>query len=214
MNDPAPREETDPNRRAKAAFFDEAVTAPWSAEAYTAEELAWLHNLLDQLAIQQGDWILEPGCGSGRLSVLLAHRVGSIGRVWANDISGGMLSAAKKQTAGLACVQLLPAPAETLPLPQQSLQAVLCHQVFPHLDQPGVALRNWQCALRPGGYLVVSHFRSSAAINHHHRRTHPAVAGDYLPPAPELAGKLEAAGFTIVQAVDTDSDGYQLIATR
>lgn len=202
-----------PQRAAKAAFFDQVAHASWSAGPYTVAEKQWLRAVLARVPVQSGDPILEPGCGSGRLTKLLAEQVGPSGRILACDISPVMLQLAARNTATLPQVTLLKEPAESLSLAAHSLKLVFCHQVFPHLEEPATALRSWRRALQPGGRIILSHFRSSSEISRHHRKAHPAVAHDCLPPAPELARWIATFGYHIDAFLDSETDGFQILAT-
>lgn len=210
---PLSEESCPPPRAAKAAFFDQVAQAPWSAEPYTVGEKQWLRALLARVPVESGDRILEPGCGTGRLTQLLAEQVGPSGRILACDISPVMLQLAAQNTATLPQVTLLQEPAEFLSLGTHSLKLVLCHQVFPHLEDPATALRSWRRALQPGGRIILSHFRSSSEISHHHGKAHPAVANDSLPPAPELARWIASFGYRIDAFLDSETDGFQILAT-
>ena len=99
----------------KARFFDEQVEAPWAATEYGDEERPKIGRLMARAGLAPGQTVLEPGCGTGRLSLLLARAVGEKGKVVALDISAGMVRACQAKVASLPQVEVLQAGAEGLP---------------------------------------------------------------------------------------------------
>ena len=97
--------------------------------------------------------ILDAGCGTGSVSLLLAemgHQATGI------DFSPKMIDAAlqKAKVLHLAAhftVQDANAPS----YPSRSFDAIVCRQVLWALPDPAVALRNWSALLQPGGKLLL-----------------------------------------------------------
>ena len=121
-----------------AAFFDKCA-ANGDMAAFAPEEQAKLPRFLQMWSIEPGQHVLEPGCGSGRLTACLARAVGPSGRVLAIDLSPGMIECAKAHG--------LPPQAEfavqslnTLCEPPGSFDRVICLNVFPHFSNHPHAL--------------------------------------------------------------------------
>jgi ubiquinone/menaquinone biosynthesis C-methylase UbiE len=98
--------------------------------------------------------IVDVGCGWGRSFELLRQRFAPQ-RLIGIDVSAEMLQASAAQAAsqGIA-VELHQANSAQLPLPDQSVDMVFCHQTFHHLvDQHG-ALSEFHRVLKPGGLLL------------------------------------------------------------
>lgn len=95
--------------------------------------------------------ILDVGCGSGitvgHLRDVHGHRVRGI------DISDALLAEGIQRDPTLP---LLHAPAEEIPFPDGSLDALFCECVLSLLDDPVGAVAEFHRVLRPGGKLVVS----------------------------------------------------------
>jgi ubiquinone/menaquinone biosynthesis C-methylase UbiE len=195
----------------KAAFFDTQVEAAWASEDYTAEELAKIDRMLDLGRIGRGMTVLEPGCGTGRLTRILAERVGPQGRVLAMDISAKMIQACLRTIEPMGHVEALCAAVEEYPLPRASFDAVVCHQVFPHFDDKSRVLDLFAHALVPSGVLIVFHFINSAVINDVHLVAHAAVANDFMLPEEATRYLFRSAGFMIDMLKD-DENGYLLIS--
>ncbi|MBU4566966.1 MAG: class I SAM-dependent methyltransferase [Desulfarculus sp.] len=197
--------------RAKAEFFDAQVAAGWAAEEYGDTERPKLERLLQQSELQPGHWVLEPGCGTGRLSEVLAQVVGPTGHLVATDISQGMVTACRKRVAGLSWVRVERLAVEDYHAPAIGFDRVVCHQVFPHFDDQPAALAHMVKLLKPAGVLTVVHFMPSAVINDTHRKAGTVVEKDMLPPPEEMRRMIKQAGLELETLAD-DELGYLLKA--
>ena len=197
----------------KAAFFDRQIDAPWAANAYGLEEYAKLERLRAELGPFAGLRVLEPGCGSGRLTEVLSDWVGSTGRVVALDISPKMVARARQRLTGRDNVRVDHVALEDLAFTPSSFDVVLHHQVFPHYHDPACALRITNRALRPGGAVVVMHFITLGEINDTHRKAGTAVEKDMLPP-PDKMHRLFAEAGLRVNFIKNDDQGFFLSGRR
>jgi len=198
---------------AKAEFFDAQVESFWAAPDYSPQELDKIHQALSHLPSLQGRRVIEPGCGTGRLTRILAERVGAGGKVLAMDISPKMIEAAKHRNQGMNNVELLCASLELAPLPRAGADLVFCHQVFPHFDDQTAALDIMASCLRPGGVLVIFHLISIQEINDLHRKAGTAVEQDLMPSTREMKQGIRQAGFRL-ERIEDASDRYFLVAAR
>ena len=200
-----------PVNHAKALFFDSEIESDWSSKEYDQDELIKIERILEAGSIREGSRVVEPGCGTGRLTLIIAERIGPSGLVVANDISPMMVENAEKRLRGSSNVRLTWGTIEEAKLEHASFDTVICHNVFPHFDDKAKAVLKLRSALKPSGVFVVSHFMNSAGINDLHRKTNPAVAADFLPPADEMRKIFESAGMN-VEFVHDDENGYLLKA--
>ena len=95
--------------------------------------------------------ILDLGCGTGSLSLLLAaagHHVRGL------DASPQMIAVARAKTTGLP-VELTQGDAADPPYEPASADVVLCRHVLWALADRDVVLARWVQLLRPGGRLVL-----------------------------------------------------------
>jgi SAM-dependent methyltransferase len=198
-----------PRYKEKAAYFDANVNAPWASPDYGPEEIAKLGRLFEHTGPLAGFRVLEPGCGTGRLTHILSDLVGPSGKVVALDISPFMAEAARSKTHQCSNVEVHLAAVETFPLLAKAYDLILCHQVFPHFEDKAYALKRLVSSLKPGGKLVVFHFIPLAEINDFHRKRGTAVEKDTMPDGAEMNRLFNEAGLAIAFIRD-DSLGYFL----
>ncbi|RLC31800.1 MAG: class I SAM-dependent methyltransferase [Deltaproteobacteria bacterium] len=197
----------------KAIYFDHQVKEGWAAKKYTEPEKEKLEKMFIEAGPFNGLKILEPGCGTGRLTEMLADRVGLKGRVIALDISPEMVEAARARVAGRKNVEIHQAVLETFGIADASFDMVICHQVFPHFTNKAKALESMHRALKKGGKLIVHHLISLREINDLHRKAGTAVQDDIMPDSDEMKILFGRSGFTIVLIRD-GKDGYFLSAVK
>jgi demethylmenaquinone methyltransferase/2-methoxy-6-polyprenyl-1,4-benzoquinol methylase len=179
---------------AKAAFFDGQVSAPWAATEYGEDEAPKIRRLLTEAHIRDGLRLLEPGCGTGRLTEILAGAVGPSGRVDALEISPLMVEASRKRVAHRRNVRVHQVALEDYRDSGQGFDRIVCHQVFPHFDHKPAAVKRLADLLRPDGLVVIVHFINFAEINDVHRLSPPLY--QVSPGSPESPPNLRVHGST------------------
>jgi SAM-dependent methyltransferase len=106
------------------------------------------------LAPQEGERILDVGCGCGQTSLELAELVGPGGEVLSVDISEPMLEVARARAEGLDQVSFLEADAQTHAFPDGAFDAVFSRFGVMFFADPVAAFANIAAALKPGGRLA------------------------------------------------------------
>jgi trans-aconitate 2-methyltransferase len=182
----------------------------WDARTYdrVAEpQTRWGRAVLDRLPLGGDERVLDAGCGSGRVTELLAERLPG-GHVVALDASAGMVEAARERLAPFGdrvefVVADLGAP---LPL-AEPVDAILSTATFHWVPDHAALFANLAAVLRPGGRLVA---QCGGAGNIASIRAVLATIGDGWPGAahyetPETTiQRLERAGFVDVECWLTD----------
>ena len=107
-------------------------------------------RLIDFAGLGSGTRTLDVGCGPGALTVALADRVGAA-RVAAADPSEPLLAACAARVPG-ADVRL--APAEKLPWPDESFEAVHSQLVLNFVSDADAAVAEMRRVVVPGGILA------------------------------------------------------------
>jgi len=194
-----------------AGCFDAlASDARW--RTFTAEERLRVDGFVRRWGIKPGDRVLEPGCGSGRLTAVLAALTGPTGRVAAFDCSPKFLRLAAQRHLP-PHVTLHAAWAKAWPLVPESFDHVVCFNVFPHLTPQARTARRLATALRPGGVFWIAHTCSRAFVNAVHRHG-PSALHDHLLPAPrKLTRLLREAGLDEVE-IEDGADHFLARAVR
>jgi ubiquinone/menaquinone biosynthesis C-methylase UbiE len=137
-------------RRAKSReFFSSA--ARW--DAMRSETFGTNADLIALLALLDDSWAVgDLGCGTGRISQLLAP---CVSRVIAVDASEEMLRAARERLSEADNVDVRQGELESLPLDTGSLDAAVLSLVLHHTADPAVVIAEAARVLRPGGRLLV-----------------------------------------------------------
>jgi len=111
--------------------------------------------------VPAGGYILDYGCGPGRISALLG---GQGFRVLGIDPSPEMIAVAKGQKAELPSVEFRVLESRPLDVAEGSFDAIVCSSVIEYEPRPEELLSRFIAALRPGGALIIS-FANSRSIS-------------------------------------------------
>lgn len=133
----------------------------------------WLHD-------EKGSSLLDVPCGTGRLTIVLAHL---FDRVIAGDISAGMIGFLndKIRSEGIDNVALLRVNSRRLPFPENAFDIVLCVNFF-HLIQNNekhVFAGEFRRVLKPQGRLILENV--SPVYGQLHRLVRRRVSFSELP---------------------------------
>lgn len=176
-------------------FFD-GVAERGSLDLFRPDELAQIPALLNTWKIRKGDWIIEPGCGSGRLTEIIAPLVAPTGQVVACDLSGAMLEKCRSRTVGMP-VMALQAGVRDLDHFEDRFDMAILMCVLPHFQDLAGDLAHIGRMIKSGGRLFVHHFGSREEVNTFHRNAHPLLSNHLLPPMGELRALLAGIGFEV-----------------
>jgi SAM-dependent methyltransferase len=151
----------DANAHRKASLAGWEAAAPgWARRQETIRRLsshvsAWM---LDAVALQPGERVLELAAGLGETGMLAAELVAPMGGVIVSDQADAMLDGARARAIelGLSNVEFQVIGAEWIDLPLASVDAVLCRWGYMLLADPPAALAETRRVLRVGGRVALA----------------------------------------------------------
>lgn len=108
--------------------------------------------------IRPGDVVLDIGSGSGTDALIAARRAGPEGEVIGLDMTDAMRSKllGNARAAGLDNVRVIDGDAESLPLPDASVDVITSNGVLNLVPDKGAAVREIARVLRPGGRIQIA----------------------------------------------------------
>ena len=177
----------------------------WDPAAY-GKDGAFVHQLaggvLEWLAPQRGERVLDLGCGDGKLTQRLIE---TGAQVTAIDSSPAMVSAAR----GLG-IRVDEGSAESLPYPDHSFDAVFSNAVLHWVRGQDEMMTQVHRVLRPGGRFVaemgghgnIAAIRVAfAAVLAHHGFAELGDRGNYYPTPEAYTHRLEKHGFKVEKII-------------
>jgi trans-aconitate 2-methyltransferase len=182
----------------------------WDAATYdrvSDPQLAWAREQLERLSLTGDEVVLDGGCGSGRVTALLADLV-PLGRIYAVDVAPSMVAHAREALGDRAAVYCQDLIELTLPEP---VDAIFSNATFHWIHDHDALFRALHRTLKPRGQLVaqcggrgnIDAFRTLADQVAGEDPFAPHFAGWQRPwnyaTDTETASRLEAAGFVDVR---------------
>ena len=151
--------DADAHRRSSLEGW-EAAASGWVRQQELLRELAApvAHWMIDAIAPQPGQRVLELAAGLGETGMLAAELVAPMGGVIISDQAEAMLDGARARAAalGLSNVEFQVLDAEWIDLPVASVDAVLCRWGYMLMADPAAAMVETRRVLRSGGRLALA----------------------------------------------------------
>ena len=164
-----------------------------------------LSVLFEAAGLQQGDHVVDIGCGTGASLLEAATRVGETGMLTGVDVSTPMLAKAveRVKSAGLKNVQCIEADAQVYDMTPFQADHVISRFGVMFFEEPHAAFANIATAVTPGGQIS---FVCWAAINENPRIEMPAriakeVVGTPPPPNPRAPGPMAFADQAYIKEI-------------
>lgn len=143
------RVDEDPNVSVLIQTMD--ATSRWRA---TAELRAWERHALQ---LQEGERLLDVGCGPGDAALALAADVGATGHLVGVDSSASMLTVARERAGTAKCsVRFSVGDALSLDEPDASFDVARSERTLQWVTDPEAAVAELARVLRPGGRMALT----------------------------------------------------------
>ena len=210
----------DAYRRESRAGWDRSASG-WedAADRMARATMPVSEWLVDAIAPQPGQSVLELAAGTGEVGLLVAELVHPGGEVIISDFAPAMLTAAQNraEARGLQNVRFKQIDAESIDLDAASQDGVVCRWGLMLMADPETALREARRVLRPGRRLAFAAWGPAEANPWRHAldvaleapQPDPGQPGMFAWGAREpIAGHVEAAGFVDygIEALDFTMD--------
>lgn len=120
-------------------------------------EQVW-QRLIDKAELSHGERVVDVGCGTGKVPVLVAKSVLPGGEVFGIDASAEMIAMSRKSARDADVeIEFRRSVMEALPFPDGYFDVILSCQALHHVprDAKFQALSEMQRVLRPGGRLLL-----------------------------------------------------------
>ena len=114
----------------------------------------WRRAAVDATALQAGDAAIDVACGTGKLTALLADRVGPFGRVEGVDLSEAMIARARRRLRDHVQLRFRVANALALPYDDDEFDAAAIAFGLRNLADFEAGFREMARVVRPGGAVV------------------------------------------------------------
>ena len=131
----------------------EQAAAGWGRRADDRRDLSLATWMIEQLALQPGQQVLELAAGTGDTGFFAAELVKPGGTLLSSDATEAMLEIARRRAEelGIDNVSFQRLELEWIDLPTATVDAVLCRFGVMLTVDPAAALREIRRVLRPGG---------------------------------------------------------------
>lgn len=150
------------------------------------------HEVMEALAVKEGEVIADIGAGSGYFTLRLARHVGDKGRVYAVDVSADMVRHlnGRIRDLGVLNVSTILAPPDD-PLLPQPVDRFLIVDVWHHIEDQAGYLALMKKQLKPGGQVVM--------IDFHKKDLPVGPPADMKISREDLLKQMEGAGYRLAK---------------
>lgn len=160
--------------------------------------------------IQEGQTILDLGCGVGVDAILAAYLVGTAGKVTGIDLSDELIARGREVVllTGLPNVELLPGDMTNLPIPSSSVDTIISNGAINLVPDKRAVFREAYRVLKPGGKLALGDIILRRAIDPElSHRFRKALAGclSFAMPEAQYLRIIREAGFDRINVISRRS---------
>jgi SAM-dependent methyltransferase len=137
-----------------------------------AESFAGVANPFSLGRLNEGERVLDLGCGAGTDSLVAAQMVGPDGAVTGVDMTPEMLAKARAAAAelGASNIEFVEGEAESLPFQDRSFDVVISNGVIDLIPEKDAVFAELRRVLRPGGPLQIADVTIQRPVSEEGRR--------------------------------------------
>jgi arsenite methyltransferase len=152
--------------------------------------------MLEQMKLRPDESVLDVGCGSGWLVLLIAKLVPQ-GRVAGIDLSDEMVRQAREASTGQDRVRFELGSADHIPFPDRSFSRVVSIESAYYWPDPAAGIREIFRVTAPGGsaWILINFYRDNPECH----QWQPLLPPTHLLSADEWVGLFREAGYTAVE---------------
>ena len=140
---------------AKVFSFDSETTRRLEQMYMSPEVVAQRKIVVETLQPNDGERLLDIGCGPGFLVEEIGRALRGRGTVCGMDVSESAVELARARCADQPNARFESGEATSLPFPDASFDAITVTQVYEFVEDLGRALAELHRALRPGGRALI-----------------------------------------------------------
>ena len=112
-------------------------------------------EILNAIALDVGDKVLDVGSGPGFLAKMMVEKVKPNGSVYGVDVSDFLLNVARSNTSEKNELKFLFGNANELPFPDEYFDTLVCTQVLEYVKEVDNALKEFHRVVRKGGKIAL-----------------------------------------------------------
>jgi len=122
-------------------------------------------QMLDACPVQEGDHVLDVGCGLGHEARRLAERVGAHGQIVGIDANLVMITEARQRVADTVLpITFEVGDAQHVEVADNSFGLCRTERVLRYLDSPEAAVKEMSRLVHPGGWVLAFDFDSDQTV--------------------------------------------------
>lgn len=129
-----------------AGHYDERYTTRWFR--------TFQNKVIEQIAPQPNQAILDVGCGTGWAVAEIGHRAPKT-KVCGIDLSPEMIRLAERKRDGAKNIEFKVGDAENIPYPDGTFDVIMCTSSFHHYPSPLNALEEFKRVLKKSGRIYL-----------------------------------------------------------
>ncbi len=191
--------------------FFESISGMSQWAQFTQRERDIVNKTIGELEIGPGSYVLEPGCGAGRLTTELSRAAGREGFVFSFDLSPAMIERSRVERPLPNAVYHV-CSASKVPLEDDCMDAAVCFNCFHLFDCPPRALLEMARVLVPGGRLAIVQSEDLEEILEDNYLPE-ALKNHSIPSPADNLRMLQAFGFQVLK-MPRLQDGFYTLAVK